>query len=189
MKRFNEILLAIVVIGLSVAYQVHCAIHGFDLTDEGYLMSIYQWFCTDPEYAQGMGGYPLTCYLGSLLNGLTSGGILAMRLWGVAIVALTELLLYLYLRQHFSPLMVLAGLLIQTIFVAGDPKPFGYKTLTAFFGLLAFMALAEGASTGCCSLAVWCWVSTCSCDCPTSPVWPSCSSPTSPTSKAGSACN
>lgn len=148
MKRFNEILLAIVVIGLSVAYQVHCAIHGFDLTDEGYLMSIYQWFCTDPEYAQGMGGYPLTCYLGSLLNGLTSGGILAMRLWGVAIVALTELLLYLYLRQHFSPLMVLAGLLIQTIFVAGDPKPFGYNTLTAFFGLLAFMALAEGALRG-----------------------------------------
>lgn len=144
MKRFYPSILAFVVIALSAVYQVHCAIHGFDLTDEGYLMSLYQWFCTDPDYAQGTGGYPLTIWLGSLLNGLTDGGILAMRLWGVAVVTLTEILLYLYLRKHFPPLMVLAGLLIQVIFVSGDPKPFGYNTLTAIFGLLAFISFTEG---------------------------------------------
>ena len=143
MSRRAELLLASLIIGLSVIYQVHCAIHGFDLTDEGYLMSLYQWFGTDIDFAKGAGGYPLTCYLGWLLNSWTPG-ILPMRLWGILIVALTEVIVYLYLRRHFNPYFVLAGLFIQAIMVAGDPKPFGYNTLTAFVGILALITILEG---------------------------------------------
>ena len=145
MKYVNETLLAIITIGFSIFFQVHCAIHGFDLTDEGYLMSIYQWFGTDVQYAQGAGGYPLTCYLGSLLNSVfPEGGILGMRLWGILVVVVTQLILYFYLRRYFNPKMVLLGLLIQAIFVSGDPKPFGYNTLTALMTSVAMITLIEG---------------------------------------------
>ena len=85
---------------LSIAYQVHCAIHGFDLTDEGYLMSLYHWFGNDIDFAQGAGGYPLTCYLGWTLDHLfPHGGILGMRLWGILVVTLTEIVAFLYLKR------------------------------------------------------------------------------------------
>ena len=35
--------LPVIIIGLSVLYQCLCAIQGFDLTDEGHLMSAYQY--------------------------------------------------------------------------------------------------------------------------------------------------
>ena len=145
MKLVQKIFLPLFVIALSVAYQVHCAIHGFDLTDEGYLMSIYQWFNTDIHYAQGAGGYPLTGYLGSLLNSIfPEKGILGMRLWGVVLVTLTEIGVFCYLRRYFNPALLLVGLLIQTIAVCQDPKPFGYNTLTAFTALIAIGFLVEG---------------------------------------------
>jgi len=145
MKQYKQSLGAILVIILSVAYQVHCAIHGFDLTDEGYLMSLYHWFGNDIDFAQGAGGYPLTCYLGWTLDHLfPHGGILGMRLWGILVVTLTEIVAFLYLKRYFEPKAVLMGLLMQTVFVAGDPKPFGYNTLTAFIGIVAFILLCEG---------------------------------------------
>lgn len=151
--RIEELLLALCIIAVSVIFQVHCATHGFDLTDEGYLMSIYQWFGTDSHYAQGAGGYPLTGYLGWFINKtFPDGGILGMRLWGIALVTITELLLYVYLRQYFNPKMVLLGLLLQSVFVAQDPKPFGYNTLTALFAALSFILLIEG------TIRRWWWL-------------------------------
>ena len=144
MKQIYKILLALFIIVLSVIYQIHCAIHGFDLTDEGYLMSIYQWFSTDPAFAQGAGGYPLTAYWGSLLNGWLQCGILGMRLSGIILVALIELILFFYLRRTCNTSMALIGIVIQAVFVAQDPKPFGYNTLTAFIGLIALIAVIEG---------------------------------------------
>lgn len=144
MKVVNSKLFAVFLIALSVVYQVHCAIHGFDLTDEGYLMSIYQWFATDPAYAQGAGGYPLTAHWGSLLHGWLQGGILGMRLSGILIVALTEVVLYFYLRRTCNASMALIGIVIQAVFVAQDPKPFGYNTLTALIGFVALIIVMEG---------------------------------------------
>lgn len=142
-NKTQEFILAFIVIGLSVVYQIHCAIHGFDLTDEGYLMSLYQWFGRDINFAKGAGGYPLTCWFGSQLNALTPG-ILPMRLWGIGVVALTEIVVFLYLRRHFNSILVLTGLFIQAVMVAGDPKPFGYNTLTAFVSIMALISIMEG---------------------------------------------
>lgn len=145
MKKINNNILAVLILTISVLYQVHCAIRGFDLTDEGYLMTIYQWFGTDVYYAQGAGGYPLTAYLGWLLNGIfPEGGILAMRLWGILLVTMTGVVLYLYLRRYFHERIALVGLLMQSIFVAQDPKPFGYNTLTALIACVAVILLVEG---------------------------------------------
>lgn len=145
MKSINNTTLAFITISISVLFQVHCAIHGFDLTDEGYLMSIYQWFGDNPYYAQGAGGYPLTGFLGWLIMSIyPQGGILGMRLCGILLVTISEILFYSYLKRYFNPKMILAGLLIQSIFVAQDPKPFGYNTLTVLFAGLSLICLLEG---------------------------------------------
>ena len=133
------------IIALSVVWQLHSIVRGFDLTDEGYLMSVYQWFGTDVDAAKGAGGYPLTCWLGWWLNSLTpQGGLLAMRLWGVLLVTLTEVVAYLWLRRWFPSRLLLVGLLIQLVFVSGDPKPLGYNALAALCYLLALMTAVEG---------------------------------------------
>lgn len=145
MKTKTTFLYAFLIIGFSIIFQVHNAIHGFDLTDEGFLLSLYQWFNKDINYAQGAGGYPLTCYLGSILNDICSDcGILGMRLWGILIVTITEIITFLYLKKYFPNMIILLGLLIQVMFLAGDPKPFGYNTLTAFLCILAIILLIEG---------------------------------------------
>ena len=80
--------LPVIIIGLSVLYQCLCAIQGFDLTDEGHLMSAYQLFGSDPLAAKCGSGYPLTCYIGWLLNSIyPAGGILMMRMWGIFMVS------------------------------------------------------------------------------------------------------
>ena len=143
--RQSSWLWPVAVLLLSIAWQLHCALHGLDLTDEGYLMSVYQWFGTDITAAKGAGGYPLTCWLGWFVaHYLPGNGLLAMRLWGVALVTLTEVIAYLWLRRWFSSRLLLVGLFIQLVFVSGDPKPLGYNTLTGLFYLLALIATIEG---------------------------------------------
>ena len=137
--------LPVIIIGLSVLYQCLCAIQGFDLTDEGHLMSAYQLFGSDPLAAKCGSGYPLTCYIGWLLNSIyPAGGILMMRMWGIFMVSLTEIISYKYLSRYFSTKVVLIGLLIQAVFLAGDPKPFGYNNMTIFFGVISLVCINEG---------------------------------------------
>lgn len=146
--------LPFLIIGLSVLYQCLCAIQGFDLTDEGHLMSAYQWFGDDPLAAKCGSGYPLTCYIGWLLNGVyPSGGVLMMRMWGILMVTLTEIISYKYLSRYFPAKVVLLGLLIQAVFVSGDPKPFGYNNMTIFFAVMSLFCINEGASRG-----KWYWL-------------------------------
>lgn len=140
--------LPILIIGLSIFYQCICAIQGFDLTDEGHLMQAYQLFGEDPLNAKCGSGYPLTCYLGWLLNGIyPSGGVLMMRIWGILMVTLTEIISYKYLSKHFSSKVVLFGLLIQAVFVSGDPKPFGYNNMTIFVALMSLVCINNGSSS------------------------------------------
>lgn len=137
--------LPVLIIGLSVLYQCLCAIQGFDLTDEGHLMSAYQFFGSDPLAAKCGSGYPLTCYIGWMLNNIyPDGGVLMMRMWGILMVSLTEIISYKYLSRHFPAKVVLVGLLIQAVFLAGDPKPFGYNNMTIFFGVLSIICINEG---------------------------------------------
>ena len=142
--RQSSWLWPVAVLLLSIVWQLHTVLHGLDLTDEGYLMSVYQWFGTDITAAKGAGGYPLTCWLGWFVaHYLPGNGLLAMRLWGVALVTLTEVIAYLWLRRWFSSRLLLVGLFIQLVFVSGDPKPLGYNTLTGLFYLLALIATIE----------------------------------------------
>ena len=147
MKITKLEVLSLLLIAFSVAVQIHCAVFGLDLTDEGYLMSLFKWAGYDLRYAQGTGGYPLTVFVGSKLMALSpESGILGMRLIGVVMIAIMEIAIYLYLRRFFSPVMVAIGITVQAIFVAGDPKPFGYNLMTIMMCIVAITAIVEGST-------------------------------------------
>ena len=128
---------------LSIAFQVYCAFFGFDASDEGYLLTFYQHFGDAPQdYAFGM-QYALTCYAGWVLNSLTPG-ILPLRLWGIGVVMLMEVAVFLLLRHRVDNRYLALGILIQTFIAANDPKPFGYNTLSALLAIAAIIGLYEG---------------------------------------------
>lgn len=136
--RNREVLQAGIVIAITAVYQYICATHGFDLTDEGHLMSAYQWFGTDPLACRCGSGYPLSCLLGWLcLSVWPQGGILWMRICGILLVVLTEIIAYRFLSRYFNSSLVLVGIALSAIFVAGDPKPFGYNTLSGLFAVIS----------------------------------------------------
>lgn len=148
MVKINNTYFATIVILFSAFYQTLCAIQGSDLTDEGFLMNAYRWFGEDPSACKDAGGYTLSCLMGwKLLSLHPEGGVLMMRLWGVLLVTVTEIIAYLFLSRFFSKKLVIVGLLFQTLFLTGDPKPFDYNNLTGFFILLAFISVYYGLIT------------------------------------------
>lgn len=143
LKRLSENQIAAIAILFSAAYQALCAIQGFDLTDEGFLMNAYRWIGEDPSACKDAGGYTLSCLLGWFLHSLTPG-VLPMRLWGVLVVTITEIIVFLFLSRFVSKKILIIGLLFQTIFLTGDPKPFDYNNLTGLAMVLSFIAAFEG---------------------------------------------
>lgn len=144
MKRTDKWLVAVMLI-LTTLYQIACTIQGFDLTDEGALMSTYQWFGTEPESAKCGTGYPLSCYLGWAVMSLNpQGGILWVRLCGVAIVTLTEILAFLLLKPFIRVRPLIFGLSVMAVFLAGDPKPLGYNNVAALMFMLTTICVVHG---------------------------------------------
>ena len=147
MLKINNTTFAVIIILFSAFYQTLCAIQGSDLTDEGFLMNAYRWFGEDPSACKDAGGYTLSCLLGwHLMKIYPEGGILVMRLWGVLLVTITEIIAYLFLSRYFNKKLVAIGLLYHTLFLTGDPKPFDYNNLTGFVILMAFITVFYGLS-------------------------------------------
>lgn len=132
-----------------IAFQVWSTFRGFDLTDEGFLMNLYQNFGSDISSCEGGAGYPLSCYLGWLCYSIwPGGGILWVRLCGVVIVTATMLVTYLMLRKTCPRHILLVALLCQAFVIASDPKPLGYNNLTALFAVVAVFLVLHGCNKG-----------------------------------------
>jgi len=123
-------------------YQVLCSVKGFDLSDEGWAMYFYQQIFKNPDTVVAQMPYWLTGVIGGGVYKLwPNGGFLAMRLVGVAMNTSILIISYFFLRKHFNTTVLLIGLLIQVLIVSGDPKPFGYNSLTAFFAVIGVLLL------------------------------------------------
>lgn len=128
-----------------VLYQLICVLHGFDLSDEGWAMYFYQRIFTNPESVVAQMPYWLTGVIGGLwYKVFPEGGFLAMRLLGVVVVTLTSILVYSLLKKTVNSSLILLGVLMQVLIVAGDPKPFGYNSLSALFVVLAIGTILFG---------------------------------------------
>lgn len=146
----SKSIIPILVFLFSGIYLLMCSMQCFDLADEGFFLSACQQYGTDISYAKCGSGYPLSCYLGWLLYSIMpSGGILMMRLWGILIIIATEIIAFFYLRKSLPKLLLITGLLLQVILLGGDSRVFGYNTLTAFFGMLSFLAIVKGVERDC----------------------------------------
>ena len=136
---------AVTFLSLLLLYQILCTVQGFDLTDEGFLMNAYRWFGEDPNACKDSGGYTFSCLLGWYLHGLyPNGGVLMMRLWGVLLVFITELIVFAFLSNIIEKRIALCGVLLMGLFIAGNPKPFDYNNLTALFIICSFILIHKG---------------------------------------------
>ena len=128
-----------------VFYQILCALQGVDLTDEGWGMYFYQQIFKNPECVTAQMPYWVTGLIGGIWDMLfPSGGFLWMRIFGIILTTGTFYLSYTFLKKSIASNWLLVGLVAQIVIVAGDPKPYGYNSLTAFFVLLAVMSLWRG---------------------------------------------
>ncbi len=140
--RKHQFLLAILI---SVLYQIACAVQGFDLSDEGWAMYFYQQIFKNPEVVGAQMPYWFTGIMGGCWYQLfPTGGYLFMRILGIVIVTITFSVSYKLLAPYFNKTLLLLGLVSQVIIVAGDPKPFGYNSLSAFFVVISIALLFKG---------------------------------------------
>lgn len=128
-----------------VVYQIASAMQGFDLSDEGWGMYFYQQIFKNPECVAAQMPYWFTGVIGGAWNLLfPMGGFLGTRLLGIMIITGTFYLSYIFLKKSINSGWLLVGLIAQVLIVVGDPKPYGYNSLTAFFVLLSVMSLWRG---------------------------------------------
>lgn len=128
-----------------IFYQVLCALQGFDLSDEGWGMYFYQQIFKNPECVVGQMPYWVTGVIGGLWNLVfPMGGFLGTRVLGIIMVTGTFYLSYVFLKKSINSEWLLVGLIAQVMIVAGDPKPYGYNSLTAFLVLLSIMFFWRG---------------------------------------------
>lgn len=128
-----------------LVYQIFCIFWGLDLTDEGWGMSFYQQIFHNPETVKYHFVYYLTGIIGGGMYELyPGGGFIFMRLFGVIIITLTYYFSYKLMYRYFSSNIIIIGLFAQILIVVGDPKPFGYNSLTAFLLVISCFCFLKG---------------------------------------------
>lgn len=131
-----------------ILYQFACAVQGFDLSDEGWGMYFYQQIFKNPECVVAQMPYWVTGVIGGVWNLLfPGGGFLGTRILGIILVTGTFCLSYMFLKKSIDSGWLIVGLMAQVLIVAGDPKPYGYNSLTAFLVLLAVIMFWHGLET------------------------------------------
>lgn len=137
--KFIYVLIAVIL------YQIVCALQGFDLSDEGWGMYFYQQIFKNPECVVAQMPYWVTGVIGGGWNLLfPEGGFFGTRMLGVIMVTGTFCISYVFLRKSIDSGWLLVGLVAQILIVAGDPKPYGYNSLTAFIILLVIIVFWRG---------------------------------------------
>lgn len=133
---------------LVILYQLACAVQGFDLSDEGWGMYFYQQIFKNPECVVAQMPYWVTGVIGGVWNLLLpEGGFLGTRILGIIMVTGTFCLSYVFLKKSINSGWLLVGLIAQMLIVVGDPKPYGYNSLTAFIVLSVVIVFWRGLET------------------------------------------
>jgi len=110
---------------------------GFDVCDEGWILSSYQQIFNTPESVEYNFSYWLTTIVGGLwIKIFPSGGILSFRLLGIITLLITIVICYKLLKQHIPHKIIFMGL-----FMALFVNDFGHLIFyyNQFSGLLAIL--------------------------------------------------
>lgn len=131
--------------GVFVLFQLLFVFQGLDFSDEGYLMTFYSRIFDDPQSV--MSAFPLWLTGvagGSLLELFPAGGLLMMRLAGVAAITVIALIATRILRPYLPLWTVRVGVFMAMLFVYKDITCFCYNRLSVIILLSALLFLFKG---------------------------------------------
>ncbi|MEG2163741.1 MAG: hypothetical protein RRY55_04550 [Bacteroidales bacterium] len=131
--------------GAFVLFQLLFVFQGLDFSDEGYWMTFYSRIFVDPESV--MSNFPswLTGITGgALLNFFPTGGLLMMRLVGVASITIIALIATRILRPYLPLWAIRTGIIMAMLFVYKDITCFCNNRLSVIILLSALLLLFNG---------------------------------------------
>ncbi len=119
---------------------------GFELCDSGFYMTFYDNIFTNPEDVGYNFMYYLSGVAGGAVSSLTSGSILAMRVFGALCNLLCICCLWRMLRgeRGFTPLLL--TVILVTAGAWGTPLTFYNDIMTVTLALISLMLLTSGLS-------------------------------------------
>lgn len=118
---------------------------GFELCDEGWVLSAYQQFLKNPAGAQYQFLYYNALVIGSFWNLVFgSAGIAAFRVLDALFIVLTGLLVYRILKDLVNRWLILLGLLACIFSRDWGSMVFNHNSISAFLAILAVFFLLRG---------------------------------------------
>lgn len=138
----NKFFYIIFVVG--TAFQILCAIYGFDLSDEGFVMTLYRDFLENTDAAKTGSGYPVSGIIGWGFSQIIPGNLLAMRMWGILLVSIHTIIIYFFLKDKFDRKLLSLGLFVMMLVMGNDPKPLGYNNITGLIATISIISIFEG---------------------------------------------
>jgi len=139
-KQYVAILLCPV-----LCFEALLGLQGFNVTDEGWVLSGYQQIFNDPSSVESMFVYYNTLLLGGLWNiVLGHYGIFAFRLLNALIVVSMCGVLYVGLRNSLSRFGLFIGVWLCVLCPAGGTLVFHHNTLTALINLVICFLFVKG---------------------------------------------
>lgn len=102
--------IAVYLISIALFYTV-LGLQGFDMCDEGWVLSGYQQIFNDPESVQYLFLYYLSIYTGGLWESVFGGlGILGYRLLAMICITASSYIVYRVLRPYINRWCIMAGM-------------------------------------------------------------------------------
>jgi hypothetical protein len=128
-----------------IVYQVLFIFQGFEMSDEGFFLTLYDQIYTNPETVQYNFPFWFSGVIGGAIDYIfPNTGIWGFRFAGVLITTGTILLSYHLLKKYLNKNYLKLGLLLVTIFISNNAKELQYNNLSAFFYLLIAFLLFRG---------------------------------------------
>lgn len=123
------------------------SLQGFDMCDEGWVLTGYQQIFNDPESVEYLFLYYGSQFTGGIWYQLFgAGGILAFRIFAVLTMVGSLYIVYLLLKRHISRLDFIIGVMVFITTRTSDITVFHHNHLTTFLYCLTVFYIYRGLS-------------------------------------------
>lgn len=133
--------------GVVLLYQFIFIFQGLDFADEGFLMTLYANIFTAPQTATTTFSIWLTGIIGGgLLSIYPQGGVIMMRILGVALVTTTAYIASRTLKPYLPKWSIRLGVLLSIMFMYDDISMLCYNRVSTLIIITAISLLLKGLS-------------------------------------------
>lgn len=125
--------------------QIALCFQGVDLCDEGWCLTFYQNFFSNPSCCEYQYAYYTTGFLGGIFNLLfPDAGILYYRFLNVVFILLSVLIAYKFLSRYFNPGYLLGGFFLILFDFDWGSLVLHHNTVSSFITILVVVTLMLG---------------------------------------------